>query len=302
MLLHAVFGDVYGLGYEYVWPEPRSDWIEDFDPRAGCARFCRGRCCYSDDTEMMAILVEHLLENECRFSEEGFAKLLSERAQIDDSYRYYGISTKEVIRALRSGTPWYEASEQVFGGEGSYGNGAAIRVLPMVFVSRSFLDLAINASRQARVTHAHPLGVEGAVLLASAQFLAFRGEALEILPQRVLETREWSPVYAERLRRIESLLDADPRRVARELGNSASAVESVVTAIYVAIKSRGDPLKALGYAVSIGGDVDSIASMALSIVGAYSDISRIEPYLNDIESIEYLDTLFTTFVGRCVRV
>lgn len=57
----------------------------------------------------------------------------------------------------------------LFAGAGSYGNGAAMRVTPIALVDYQSADEMIEVARQsARITHAHAMGVEGAVLQAVA--------------------------------------------------------------------------------------------------------------------------------------
>jgi ADP-ribosylglycohydrolase len=71
--------------------------------------------------------------------------------------------------------PWQQAAGALFDGQGSYGNGAAMRVAP---IGAYFADdpeaAAENARRSAEVTHAHPEAVAGAVAVAVATALAWQ--------------------------------------------------------------------------------------------------------------------------------
>ena len=60
------------------------------------------------------------------------------------------------------------ASEQ-FNGEGSYGNGAAMRVHPIGLFSRDIFQAEKMAAKQSKLTHSHFDGVTGGVLQATGK-------------------------------------------------------------------------------------------------------------------------------------
>lgn len=62
---------------------------------------------------------------------------------------------------------WRPAEEQ-FGGSGSYGNGGAMRVAPVPLFAHKNYDLMLDiAEKSTRLTHTHPLGINGALLQVS---------------------------------------------------------------------------------------------------------------------------------------
>merc|ERR1712098_156712 len=74
--------------------------------------------------------------------------------------------------------------------------------------------------------------------------------------------------------------------VAFELGNDVSALESVPTALFCALRGLKDDLggpdcmeKVVKVAIRMGGDTDTIASMAASIAGAYLGAEEIPEHL-----------------------
>ena len=73
-----------------------------------------------------------------------------------------------MLDAMEEGRDYRQVTEQYFPG-GSYGNGAAMRVAPagLVFRDKS-AELWEQARQSALPTHVHPLGIEGAQLLARA--------------------------------------------------------------------------------------------------------------------------------------
>ena len=74
-----------------------------------------------------------------------------------------------ILHQIRDGVPWRQAAAAAFGGQGSCGNGAAMRVAPLgAYHPDRPTTAAELAIRSAEVTHAHPEGIAGAVLVAVA--------------------------------------------------------------------------------------------------------------------------------------
>jgi len=220
---------------------------------------------YTDDTEMMIGVAESLIEN------KGFngADMALKFIENYDMRRGYGPGSKEALRRIREGESWEEASKKLFCGKGSYGNGAAMRIAPVgLFYYDDTDKLREIAYKSSHITHSHELGKEGAALQAFSVAFAVRGQKEDML----LELKEFveNEVYAEKISKIEVLLDkeADKKEIISELGNGEEAFNSVPTAIYSFL--RADSFKdAVVYAVSLGGDTDTIGAMTGAISGAY---------------------------------
>ena len=93
-----------------------------------------------------------------------------------DPARGYGQGARRVIEAMATGDDWQELP-LVFPG-GSYGNGAAMRALaPVGLLFCDDLErVAAEAERSSRPTHVHPLGMDGARLIAIAVAIGRGGE------------------------------------------------------------------------------------------------------------------------------
>lgn len=269
-LLGTFVGDALGMPFEGAPPLAAP---EPLDMRS--ARLGRGT--YTDDTETMIGLLEVLVEQgEC--DEEALARRFLEG---HDPARGYGRGTLAVFELWRRGVSVEGAAGQVFAG-GSFGNGAAMRIAPVAAHHAEDSDaLAREAARSARVTHAHPLGVEGAVAQAFAIAAAVRDEE----PLAAAIAVSALPTLRARLERARTGLDEGwpPERVAAELGNVVAAHESVPAAVLAgtAAPSFED---ACTFAVRIGGDADTIAAMAGAIAGARFGASAIpERWLAGLE-------------------
>jgi len=288
-------GDALGYLVEREWPPPMSRWLESIDEYLRRAGYAGGEIMYSDDTEMAVFLAETLIEA-CGFDPDLFMKKVADGAMIEE--RFYGHGTSTVIGAVREGVHWSVAARSAFGGKGNMGNGAAMRVAPIPLFYRRKEEVEYFAEAQAVVTHTHPVAIEGARLVALAIYFSIEGMSPgEVLEELVEETQH--PHYVGKLRAIRYLLNASPAKVAAVLGNGALADEAVPAAIYSHVRGGGDPLKTLLAALSLGGDTDTIAAMALPITAAYvgglgdvlEDVSR------NVERIDYIrglgERLFT---------
>ncbi len=261
-LLGTFVGDALGMPFEGAAPDGLPDEIEMVEAR-------RGRGTYTDDTQMMIALAESLLERGA-VEEEHLARAFLEAYEPD---RGYGAGTREVFSLWAGGTETASAAAQIFSGQGSRGNGAAMRIAP---VAVSFADdphrLRAEAERSARLTHAHPVGVDAAVVQAAAIGAALRdGETLTV----ARETARTRDLLAP-LEEVGELLrwGLAPGEVAARLGNSSAGHESVPPALYAAL-AHGTFEEVTVFAVRCGGDTDTIAAMAGALAGARLGASAI---------------------------
>jgi len=168
-------------------------------------------------------------------------------------------------------------------------------------------DLLVKAARQsAEVTHVHPLGVEGAVAVASATALAAQGQsALEIL--RETAARCTLEPFTSRLAIARDWLKSDGRvstnDVRRELGNGIAAHQSSVTAIYLAMRYRDRTFDEMHqFITELAGDVDTIGAMAGAVWGAANGAASLpERQLARLEQRERLANLATALYERAAQ-
>ncbi|MFF0905040.1 UNVERIFIED_CONTAM: ADP-ribosylglycohydrolase family protein [Kocuria sp. CPCC 205316] len=233
---------------------------------------------HTDDTVMTLVLAEHL-------SHQGGinqAVLASDFAVAwhHEPLRGYGPGAAQVLAAVLGGTAWRQAAVSVFP-TGSWGNGAAMRAAPVAAVSRTVLEAAHLGRRSAEITHAHEHGLHGAALQAAAAHLALHSDlsvaldAAAFLDQLhpVVPSRAWH----EKLLEIRALLarQAGPEEAAALLGHDVSALGSVPLAVYVFLARAESPEAAFRFAVSCGGDTDTIAAMTGALIGARHGHTRL---------------------------
>ncbi len=220
---------------------------------------------YTDDTELMIGVAESLIKN------KGFngADMARTFIQNYDAKRGYGPGSTGALKRIKAGESWKEVSKKLFCGEGSYGNGAAMRIAPVGLFYYDNADVLREiAYKSSLITHSHELGKAGAALQAFAVALAVRGQKESMLSE--LKNFAQNNVYKEKIRRIETLLDKDAtkKEIIAKLGNGMAAFNSVPTAIYSFL--RFDRFEdSVIYAISLGGDTDTIGAMTGAISGAY---------------------------------
>jgi poly(ADP-ribose) glycohydrolase ARH3 len=211
---------------------------------------------------MMIALAESLIARG-RVDDEHLARAFQEAYDPD---RGYGGGTRRVFELWASGTPVASAAGEVFDGQGSRGNGAAMRIAPVAVRFRDDLaQMRAEAARSAHVTHAHPVGVDGAVVQAAAIGAALRDEDILNATRAAARTEEMS----DGLRAVAALLGAprEPADVHARLGSSSDARESVCAAVYSAL-AHATFEDAACFAVRLGGDTDTVAAMTGAIAAA----------------------------------
>jgi poly(ADP-ribose) glycohydrolase ARH3 len=251
----------------------------------------RGSAFYTDDTQMMIGVAESLIEHPA-FDGAHMASRFAENFQV---HRGYGPGAHALLLELRKGEPWDDVAGRLFGGQGSFGNGGAMRVAPVgALYHDNPARLRRVAEAQAHITHAHVLGAQGAVWQAAAVAAALRfdPENTDFDPaaflDSVLETvGPLEPWYADAARDIRNLLDTCPpaAEVADVLGNGIEAHLSVPAALYAFLAHWDSFAEAVLFAVRMGGDTDTIGAMTGAIAGALHGEDAIPPnWLTAVEN------------------
>jgi poly(ADP-ribose) glycohydrolase ARH3 len=261
----------------------------------GFSSFCEVRELgerYTDDTHMMIGIAESLIKNK-GFNGEDMANVFIKNYEAEP-WRGYGPGPPRIFALIKGGVSWDKA--EVYPG-GSYGNGSAMRVAPVgIFYYDDPLKLKDIAYKSSKITHSHELGMEGAALQAMAVGIAVGTESKKLDKYKFLEKLDnfvTFDIYKRKLESILKLLDKkeDRNSVIKELGNDILAFNSVPTAIY-SFLANPDFEEALIYAVSLGGDTDTIGAMTGAIAGAYYGVEAIPfRWKNKLENREYIKRL-----------
>jgi len=228
---------------------------------------------YTDDTAMALSIVD-TLEHHGKIDCDGLAGRFAERYR-NDPGRGYGGMAHRILTEIGHGVAWQEAAGKAFRGEGSMGNGGAMRVGPVGgYFADDFDAVVENARASAQVTHAHTDGQAGAIAtaVAAAQAWRMRGaqasqSAAAILEAAIEHTPEGKTrtglIVASKLPFGETV-DA----AASVLGNGSLVVafDTVPFALWCAARHLFRYEEALWATVSGLGDCDTNCAIVGSIV------------------------------------
>ena len=237
-MLGAVYGDIIGSYYE-LHPVKRLDFPL-FVPEST----------FTDDTVMTAAVCETLLA-----SSRPAGGLLDRRRRAREyacrfrQYyaRYPAAGFGEMFRA------WAEGPELTR--QRSYGNGAAMRVIPIAYAYSAPEEVLRQVRLSCLYTHRHPEAVAGAQAVALAAFLARQGTSKDEI-RHTLEKR-FGYDLSRPLQEIRAGFAFDSR--------TARSVPPAIRAFLEA----ADYEEAVRLAVSLGGDADTMACIAGGIAEAY---------------------------------
>jgi poly(ADP-ribose) glycohydrolase ARH3 len=224
---------------------------------------------YTDDTQM-AIGVGEALVERGEIVEEVLC-----RAFVSNYLpsRGYGRGARAVLDAMEDGRDYRQVAEEYFPG-GSFGNGAAMRVAPVGLIFRDDHNCLWQQARlSALPTHVHPLGIEGAQLLALAVALC---SSMESFDRSAFFARLLAVCESDEYRtKIEAAERVQAPNDLGSLGNRIEALHSVPTAIASFALTPESFETTISNVIFLGGDTDTLAAMAGALSGAYLGMNRL---------------------------
>ncbi len=252
---------------------------ESFFPRRGDIEARRiathGPWRWTDDTAMAVSITEELIARG-DVDEDALAVRFARRYAAEP-WRGYGGTAHEILTAIGDGMPWNVAARAPFGGQGSKGNGSAMRVAPLGAYFAHDLEAAIAAARRsARPTHLHRDGEAGAIAIAVATAMAARMAAGEV-------PRDGAALLATAYEHTPTSLTRDGLDVAMRLpadtavgtaalrlGNGSRVIcdDTVPLCVWAAARHLDDYEAALWTTLSALGDMDTTCAIVGGIVAA----------------------------------
>lgn len=226
---------------------------------------------YTDDTEMALSIVAVLR----KYGQIDQDKLAQSFAHQYNSERGYGRAMHGLLEKIRNGEPWQEVAAALFAGQGSYGNGAAMRVAPLGAFFADDLDLVVSEARKsAEITHSHPEAIAGAIAVSLAAAFAcklnstgtwtskgeFLGQVIPLVPD--------SEVKSQIIRAANLAENTSVHSAAQILGNGThvSAQDTVPFSLWCAAQHLDSYENALWLTVSGLGDRDTTCAIVGGIV------------------------------------
>ncbi|MCX5386116.1 ADP-ribosylglycohydrolase family protein [Streptomyces sp. NBC_00083] len=225
---------------------------------------------WTDDTEMACSVLAVLAAHD-RMDQDALAQSFARHHDFD---RGYGPAVNRMLRLVREGGDWRELASALFNGQGSWGNGSAMRIGPL---GAWYAGDPEQATHQAEIssytTHQHREAVVGAMAVAAAAALAAAPEGPPgpgDLLDAVIALVPRSAVGAG-LRRARDMLDYDDAAtVAAVLGSGrrTSAHDTVPFALWSAARGLGDYERAFWTTAQVGGDVDTTCAIVGGVIAS----------------------------------
>ena len=280
MLAGCGVGDALGFCVEGSPRKVCLDYVEEvLRPRRfeliRCEPYRFGQ--YSDDTQLTRELLLSYTEKR-GFEPAHFAERIK-RLFEEDRCVGWGGATRRSAERLIEGVPWNEAGEP----PPSAGCGSAMRAGAVGLVSfESTEELLRVATTQAVITHRDTRAQAGSVCMALAVGFVLAEKEFsraELIDEATALAERVDKGFAGSVYRLKRYIRLEPERalplIAGEGGSPGAegltpfVVPVVLWALYSFLRSPDNYLETIYTAISCGGDVDSTASMAGSIAGAY---------------------------------
>ena len=286
-MVGSALGDAVGeLAFHYT---NREDLCLQLDRSKGLR--------YTDDTAMSMGLAESILKKG-DLDQQDVGETFKRNYQ-KEPWRGYASGPPTIFSMVqRLGITYAEAARSLFGGAGSFGNGAAMRIVPVALFFHDSPDLYVKACTSASVTHAHPLGKDGAAVQARAVSLALSLDPkgafpLEVFTDELMDFAR-TPEMKEKIVLLKKLIcsDATPSAAAQQLGRTVAVHESLPFALFSFLRHPKSFEDCLFCATLHGGDRDTLGAMACAISGAYLGLGSIpQSWMQKLENRSYIEDL-----------
>ena len=296
-LLGLAVGDAIGAPFEGL--PATAIWYDFGGARKLIANPPAELLTYTDDTQMMIAVAETLTE--CGGIDE--ATLCARFVQNYDPDRGYGRGARRILETMAAAGDWRQLARTVFPG-GSLGNGAAMRVAPVGLLFHRDVDALLEQARQSALpTHTHPIGIEGAQLLALAIAIVLRERQFD--KEAFYEELLAHTMTEEFRRQLKLAAGITPTDTIAILGSSLEAHRSVTTAIACFTMSPDSYTTTIASAIGLGDDTDTLAAMAGAIAGARLGIGALPPHLlnrleNGTKGRDYINQIAINLYDRFI--
>ncbi len=244
---------------------------ERIEPLLAARAFPPGPWRWTDDTAM-ALSVVDVLDAHGGINRDALARAFAARYARDPA-RGYGGGAHRILSDIVAGRPWREAAASAFDGQGSMGNGGAMRAAPIGAYFADDIEAVVDHARaSAEPTHAHEDGIAGAIAVAVAASVALAERTVSgDLPDLLAIAEASTPRGPTRdgIAHARTIpLTADVRTAVAALGNGSNVIASdtVPLALWCAARHIGSFEEAMWTTVSALGDRDTTCAIVGGIV------------------------------------
>lgn len=300
-LYGGIIGDMMGVPVEFK--ARGTFYVEDV---MGYGTYNQPPGTWSDDTSLTLCLVENLIEQGdtaslmdkfVQYMEQGYWTPFGEMFDI-------GITTAEAVSNYKKGILPESCGKT---GEFDNGNGALMRIAPLVFVMREELDFSKRAAliqQYTEITHAHPRSIVGSMVYSEVLLSLYRNNSLKAALQEVyvlLHYHLQENLKAE-LASYDRIFQESFLSIAEgDIQSTGYIVHSLEAALWC-VGTTTTFKEAILKAVNLGEDTDTVATIAGTLAGMHYPLEDIPTdWLNKMIQKQKIDQLITTFYQACVE-
>lgn len=240
---------------------------------------------YTDDTEMTLVLARHLVRREggintCELHSE-YGKELGNRG--------YSSSTRAILTMFKENP---EHGSFAYAGNSSH-NGSIMRIAPIGLLKINTVDTMKSVRRACYFTHGDNDDACYSAMIHCRlinAFVANRFNTIQEYWNYVLgHARQYSPLWVKInivrycLNQQQEFHDITQELLGKSDIFQIQAIDALCCAYYIFFRLYDNPLKAVQYAASIGGDTDTIAKIVGELCGAAHGIEWIPESWRDME-------------------
>lgn len=256
---------------------------------------------YTDDTAMALGIAESLIINQGKINSEHLGKTFHEN-YLREPHRGYAIGPPTIFSLVEKHNLTYkQAASNLFDNQGSFGNGASMRITPIGLFFYDSEYLYEEVTKSAVVTHAHPLGIDGAAILAKGISMLIPLDSKEIK-----QTQNWDyfifqlQKFAKTVdfkQKLTSVMELSKKsetlkKASFMLGSDITAHRSVPFAIYSFTRNPYSFKNSLLDTVLTSGDRDTIGAMLGGLLGSFLGIQNIPVnWKSKLEELEYIEEI-----------
>ncbi|MBP1048417.1 ADP-ribosylglycohydrolase family protein [Enterococcus sp. BWM-S5] len=257
---------------------------------------------WSDDTSLTLCLAENmaesgnitsLMEKFVNYRDNGYMTPFGEMFDI-------GVTTIEAIERFKQGIP---ADKCGGAGERENGNGALMRISPLVFTlqkEQDFEKRAAVVTMYSEITHAHPRSIVASLLYVELMRNMSCGhnlkDSLQLIQQEFSAHFDHEHIYMNELLNFSRIFQDDFFILSEEqIHSSGYVVDSLEAAIWC-LGTTSSYDTAVLKAVNLGEDTDTIGAITGSLAGLYYTFEEIpEKWLRTIKNGPLLDNVIQKF-------
>lgn len=315
-LLGGAVGDAMGAATEVRTMEQIREYfggyVRDFiTPPSDTFAMGRAAGQITDDFSQAYFLAKEIVENSGNINSETAKCAMLKWSQCDEYFLpFAGPTTRAAIMNMK-GEKTNNPYDFLYNNNGQASNGSAMRIAPVGMFNPGNVDRAIeDAVLVCMPTHANNLSISGACAVAAAVSEAMKPDAnVFTILQAGIHGADAGDTIGRRVgkvlsgpsvgKRISLAVELALRSKSMEeamvnisdyIGTGLHISEAVPSAFGLLVAAKGDVLETIYGAVNIGGDTDTIATIAGAIAGTLNGCSAFpKEHLSIIESRNNLD-------------